>query len=107
MDTSNGAAPHHRVSTHSHHHHRLGLLHISYSLLVFLVNGGRQYISKRSTFLHSKGNELFVTAKSQRKKMQFPPEGHPLLVPSYLLTATALPFFSFGISNPPANSSPR
>ena len=44
MDTSNGAVPHHSVSTHSHHHHRLGLLHISYSLLVFLVNGERQYI---------------------------------------------------------------
>lgn len=28
--------------------------------------------SKRSAFLHSKGSELFVNAKSQRKKMQFP-----------------------------------
>ena len=66
MDTSNGAVPHHSVSTHSHHH-RLGLLHISYSLLVFLSEWRKAIYSKRSTFLHSKGNELFVTTKSQRK----------------------------------------
>ena len=94
MDMRHHAEPHHRVSIHSHNHHRLDLLHIAISLLFFWVKGERWIIHDGRPSDWCKGKAVFENSKSRPSKIPaqhpsmkgYPPDSIATYTPSYTAT---------------------